>query len=231
MTDKINETNLENLDEVQQKNNAAFDDGGFADKFFADDSEYKDETVENIRDLGPLTDDEKIDPAEAKANKAAYRQKLLDTYKKIFEMETFEDDETGLIAKAHYSERTVKGKFSFMQSERHEYVYIYDVDKLDVDKFAEASHYSWENGIETIEPAKGYLSSFITVVILADEIEDDALFLINKHRMLKNLKRQKMGIVNQRICGVDFSTETSYCNKDSKELGAFLQKFFNVASK
>lgn len=229
MTDEIRENNNQTPDTPAvnpPQDDSAFDDDGFADRFFAEDDEYRDITVEKSS-VSTQDENEIINP-KALETKAVYRQKLLDTYKKIFQTETFDNNPSGLIAKAHYSERTVKGKFAFMQSERNEYVYIYDIDKLTADVFADAANFSWENGIETIQPVKGYLSSFITVVILANKIDDESIMLINKHRMLKNLKRQKMGIVNQRICGVDFSSETAFCNKDSKELGVFLQKFFSA---
>ena len=169
--------------------------------------------------------EESVEPIKSKAE---YLEKLLNTYRKLFEMEEIADSENGLVAKAHYMERTENGRFAFMKAERHEYVYIFDMEQLTHAAFAEAADYSLQDGLEKIQPTKSHLASFITVVILADSIDNDGKTLVNKHRYVKNLKRQRKGYVNQRICAIDFSDGQVFCNKDSKPLGEFLQKFFNA---
>ncbi|MGI5825022.1 MAG: hypothetical protein ACOX7J_05545 [Bacillota bacterium] len=160
---------------------------------------------------------------ETENRKNAYLDKLLNTYDKIFDMEIIEASDIGLKAKAHYMEAAKK---AFMRAQRHEYVYIFDINNLDKTAFEKLREYSLNDGLNTIQPAKGYLSSFITVVILTASAEQNVKPLIEHHRHMQNLKKQKKGYVNQRICAVNFSDNVVIYNKDSKELGVFLQNFF-----
>ncbi len=179
-----------------------------------------------------MTENENITQAEQTAAAADKKQacldKLLNTYKQRFEMEMTEDSEIGLTAIAHYMEKASRGKFAFMKAERHEYVYIFNLPALDKDSFTAAINYSLENGIERIQPTKGYLTTFITVVILADDVDEEGKNLVIKNRYMRSLKRSKKGYVNQRVCSIDFSKDEVVCNKDAKGLGDFLRNFLDM---
>ena len=157
--------------------------------------------------------------------KQAYLDKLIKLYDKIFEMEQITDSEIGLAVTAHYMESAKK---AFMRAERHEYVFIYNVGKLEKELFLQIRDDALNKGLEKIKPTKGYLSSFITTVILAEEISEEAKPLIEQHRDMKNLKRKKMGYVNQRISAVLFADNSVVYSKDCKELGVFLENFFTA---
>lgn len=163
----------------------------------------------------------KTDPKVAE-KKQKYLDKLIKTYDKIFQMELIEDSPVNLVATAHYMEYAKK---AFMRAERHEYVFIFDIENLTKDAFETIREFSLNQGLEKIKPTKGYLSSFITTVILAANMEENVKPLIEYHRHMQNLKKQKRGYVNQRVCAVNFSADQVTCNKDSKELGIFLQNF------
>ena len=165
---------------------------------------------------------------EAAAKKQTCLNKLLNTYKQKFDMETTEDSEIGLMAIAHYMEKTSKGRLAFMKAERHEYVYIFDLTRLDKDSFTAAVNFSLEDGIDRIQPTKGHLNTFITVVILADDVDEESKNLVIKNRYMRSLKRQKKGYINQRVCSVDFGKNDITNNKDANILGDFLKKFFEM---
>ena len=162
---------------------------------------------------------------EITAAKQAYLDKLLQVYNKIFEMEKITDSEIGLTETAHYMQSAKK---AFMRAERHEYVFIYDVKNLSKELFVQIRDDALEKGLAKIQPAKGYLSSFITTVILTEQIDEEAKPLIELHRYMKNLKRKKMGYANQRICAVVFADNSAVYSKDCKELGVFLENFFTA---
>ena len=170
----------------------------------------------------PLTQTALTNAAEAKQ---AYLDKLIKLYDKIFEMEQITESEIGLTTTAHYMESAKK---AFMRAERHEYVFIYNVSKLDKELFLQIRDDALNKGLEKIQPTKGYLSSFITTVILAEEINKETMPLIEQHRDMKNMKRKKMGYVNQRISAVIFADNSVVYSKDCKELGVFLENFFTA---
>lgn len=165
---------------------------------------------------------------EATEKKQACLNKLLNTYKQKFDMEMAEDSDIGLVAIAHYMEKASKGRFAFMKAERHEYVYIFDLVQLDKESFTAAVNFSLEDGIDRIQPTKGHLNTFITVVILADDVDAESKNLVIKNRYMRSLKRQKKGYINQRVCSIDFGKNDITNNKDANILGEFLKNFFEM---
>ena len=175
-----------------------------------------------------MTENTNITPAEQTpegSKKQACLEKLLNTYKQRFEMEMAEENDMGLVAVAHYMEKASKGRFAFMKAERHEHVFIFDVGHLNKDTFTAAINHSRENGIERIQPVKGYLDTFITSVILAEDMDEEAETLVIKNRYMTSLKKIKKGYVNQRVCAIDFSKNKVINNKDAKGLGEFMKNF------
>lgn len=167
-----------------------------------------------------------LDPNTQK-DKQAYLDSLINTYDKIFEMERFQEHALNLVATAHYMESAKKG---FLRAERHEHVFLFDLTALDSDTFTEIRDWVLETGVEKINPTKGYLSTFLTAVILTGSVADEVRPLIAGYSKMLKLRRQKKGYVNQRICIVDFSDHSVLSNKDAKELGDFLQNFFTLAA-
>ena len=165
-------------------------------------------------------------PSNIQKDKQTYLDNLLNTYDKIFEMEHFEEHELHLAATAHYMESAKKG---FLRAERHEHVFLFDLSALDGDTFSRIRDWVLETGVEKINPTKGYLSTFLTAVILTGSVADDVRPMIAAYSKVLKLKRQKKGYVNQRICIVDFADHVVLSNKDAKELGDFLQNFFTFA--
>ena len=172
-----------------------------------------------------MTENQELTTTSVQEQKQAYLDKLIQTYDKIFEMEMIEGSDIGLVATAHYMQYAKK---AFMRAERHEYVFIYDLAHLDKAAFDAINNATMESGLDKIQPTKGYLSSFLTAVILTETMDEEAKELIEKNAFIKNLKKIKKGYVNLRICAVDFTNTAVTHNRDSKELGDFLVKFFQM---
>ena len=70
--------------------------------------------------------------------------------------------------------------------ENHEYVYFYMTEHLTAAELQRQIDLSREAGLRNIVPSKIHMSSMVTLVVLADEIDPDAKALIKKTRFRKN---------------------------------------------
>ena len=71
--------------------------------------------------------------------------------------------------------------------ENYEYVYFYITDNLTASEIQGQIDLSLNAGMSNIKPNKEHMSSFVTLVVIADTIEPDAKTKIKKMRMHKNL--------------------------------------------
>ena len=87
-------------------------------------------------------------------------------------------DENYLISKKHVLSAV----------ENHEYVYFYLTEHLDAATLRKQIEVSREAGMSNIKPNREHMSSFVTLVILADTIDPEAKALIKKARFRKNFR-------------------------------------------
>ena len=85
-------------------------------------------------------------------------------------------DENYLISKKHVLSAV----------ENHEYVYFYLTEHLTAEELQKQIDLSKKAGMGHIKPSKEHMSSFVTLVILADTIDPEAKTLIKKTRFRKN---------------------------------------------
>ena len=72
--------------------------------------------------------------------------------------------------------------------ENHDYVYFYMTEHLTAAELQRQIDLSREAGLRNIIPSKIHMSSMVTLVVLADEIDPDAKALIKKTRFRKHYR-------------------------------------------
>ena len=115
-------------------------------------------------------------------------------------------DENYLISKKHVLSAV----------ENHEYVYFYLTEHLDVETLQKQIDLSREAGMSHIKPNKEHMSSFVTLVILADTIDPEAKTLIKKTRFRKNFRLALHGWMEYHISAMEISTNSFLSNPAGK---------------
>ena len=80
--------------------------------------------------------------------------------------------------------------------ENHEYVYFYLTDRLEADDLTHQIEITKQDGMGRIKPSREHMSSFVTLVVLADEISPDTCRLwdvATGKKMDKDRFRQGLG--------------------------------------
>ena len=125
-------------------------------------------------------------------------------------------DENYLISKKHVLNAV----------ENHEYVYFYLTEHLDVETLQKQIDLSREAGMSHIKPNREHMSSFVTLVILADTIDPEAKTLIKKTRFRKNFRLALHGWMEYHIAAMEISTNSFLSNPAGKEARKLLEGNF-----
>ena len=130
-------------------------------------------------------------------------------------------DENYLISKKHVLSAV----------ENHEYVYFYLTEHLTAEELQKQIDLSKKAGMGHIKPSKEHMSSFVTMVILADTIDPEAKTLIKKTRFRKNYRLALHGWMEYHIAAMEISTQSFLSNPAGKEARKLLEGNFASGAK
>ena len=115
-------------------------------------------------------------------------------------------DENYLISKKHVLSAV----------ENHEYMYFYLTNHLDAATLRQQIDLTLKVGTARVKPHKDHMSSFVTLVILADTIDPEAKELIRKTRFHKNFRLALHGWMEYHIAAMECSTNSFLSNPAGK---------------
>ena len=99
-----------------------------------------------------------------------------------------------------------------------EYVFFAKRDNLSADDFAKLDKVAWERGTSRAKPGYNHKSTDVTLVIVADTIEDTAKDMIKKSRHYKSYKWGFYGWSIYRLVAIESSCGKAYYNHRGKSL-------------
>ena len=113
--------------------------------------------------------------------------------------------------------------------ENYDYTYFYLTDHLDADTLQKQIDLVKKVGTARINPHKEHMSSFVSLVILADTIDEEAKKLIKKTRFQKYYRLALHGWMEFHIAATESSTKTFLSNPAGKGIKKILEQ--NLASR
>lgn len=100
----------------------------------------------------------------------------------------------------------------------NEHVFFAKCDRLDRDSFNELDTLAWERGLLRVNPGYDHRSTDITLIIVADRIEDGIKKLIRKTRHYKSYRFGFWGWSNYRLVAIECSSGKAFFNHQGKSL-------------
>jgi len=136
-------------------------------------------------------------------------------------------------AVAHYFLRDehyiVRRDKQFYATEQHDYTYFYVADRLDAAGAKALAEQTLRVGLAAVRPHKEHMSSFVTLVILADTIDPEARKLLKRTRFHKNFRLALHGWMEYHIAAMECSTGSFLSNPAGRGARKTLEA--NFASK
>ena len=111
-------------------------------------------------------------------------------------------DENYLISKQHVLSAV----------EQHEYVYFHLTDHLSADDLQSQMDLSKRVGLSRVKPHKDHMCSFVTLVVLANTIDPEAVKLMKKTRFRKNYRMCFHGWMEYHVAAMEVSTNRFFSN-------------------
>ena len=156
--------------------------------------------------------------------------KLMDSYSVYFDIERIEEEHPcSLAATAAFYSRSEKyvlvKSAQLWAAESYEYVYFFSVPKLDLDTWNRCKEYALEEGGRQIRPHKEHMYTFVTALILADEITEDAKKAMQKTYIHKSFKFSLHGWMEFHADVIVPGEKHVYSNWDGRATAKFIRKY------
>lgn len=116
-------------------------------------------------------------------------------------------------------------------TEQHEYVYFYVTEHLELSELQRQIDVTREAGLARIDPNGEHMFSYVTLVILADRIDEDAARYLRKYRFRKNFWLTLHGWMEYHIAAMDNSRQSFLSNPAGKEAQKNLERNFRPKAK
>lgn len=104
------------------------------------------------------------------------------------------------------------------ESETNEYIFFYKADSLSAEDAERLSKLAWEEGMSRVNPHKNHRNSDVTVVLLADRIDDEAKQIIKKLHFYKSYKMTFQGWSDFRVVALETSSGDLVYNRRGAQL-------------
>ena len=130
-------------------------------------------------------------------------------------------DENYLISKKHVLSAV----------ENHEYAYFHVTEHLTVEDLEKQIEVTKKAGMANIRPSKDHMSSFVTLVVLADMIDPEAKTLIKKTRFSKYFRLALHGWMEYHIAAMEISTNSYLSNPAGRGARKILEENFSSKAK
>ena len=125
-------------------------------------------------------------------------------------------DENYLISKKHVLSAV----------ENYDYTYFYVTDHLDAATLRQQIDLTMKVGMARVKPHREHMSSYVSLVILADTIDEEAKKLIRKTRFQKYYRLSLHGWMEFHIAATESSTNSFLSNPAGKGIKKVLEQNF-----
>ncbi|SDW56832.1 hypothetical protein SAMN05216391_11116 [Lachnospiraceae bacterium KHCPX20] len=167
-------------------------------------------------------------------------KKLLSAYRRYYDITSYDSKEEGdrpkeLLARAdlNMEEKSyvLLKKNVLWAAESHEYCYILSCPHLTLADYRRFESFVYTDGIKRIHPKKGHKCSVISLIILADSSDPDAIKALRRCHLHKNFKFSLWGWMDFRTVLSITSTKRTYSNLSGHENKKFLNKLYQTGGK
>ncbi len=109
------------------------------------------------------------------------------------------------------------------ETEAHEYLFFLLADCLTTQQLGELIEFMKTEAITKVQPGPDHMTSYLSLVIIADEVESDVPRMVKKTHFRKDFKFGLEGWADLRVAVVDLSGQCVFTNAMGKDLRPTLE--------
>lgn len=103
-------------------------------------------------------------------------------------------------------------------AESHEYMFFVSEPHLSLSDVERLDSLAWETGLSRVQPHSGHRNTDITLILLADTIDPEALALVKKTRHYKSYRHMLHGWSDYRLVALELPSGLLTCNRRGQSL-------------
>ncbi len=155
-------------------------------------------------------------------------ERLLQSLRTYYNIETPEPKQDYLIARCDYFERNEKyvlsRKANLWSAEGEEFLYLFDVPHLTREIYEQCRQWACEDGMGRLNIRPDHMCSYITALVICDSCEDAALAALKKSRFHKSFHFSLRGWMDYRAALVCAGDDRVEANAAGRSTAKFLKK-------
>lgn len=119
---------------------------------------------------------------------------------------------------SHGEQYVLVKRAKLWEVDTHEYLFLHVEQHLDAATLAGLVAFMKDEALRKVQPQPNHMSSYLSLVVIADAVDDDAKRAARTTRFRKNFKLGLQGWVDVRLAVVDLSHSDVVTNAAGKEL-------------
>lgn len=119
---------------------------------------------------------------------------------------------------SHGEQYVLVKRAKLWEVDTHEYLFLHMEERLDARTLTELVSFMKEEALGKVRPRPNHMSSYLSLVVIADAVDDDARRAVRRTRFRKNFKLGLQGWTDLRLAVVDLSRNDVVANAAGKEL-------------
>ena len=152
-------------------------------------------------------------------------ERALRSYKAYYDVD-IESPEEPFVAEAAFHSHDdayflVKGA-TIGEAESNEFVFFASVEELSEPLLRELDEAAWEKGISRVKPHVHHRNTDVTVIVIADRVEEAAQKAVRSLKHYKNYLMSLQGFSHYHLIVVDTSSGKKFCNRQGQSLKKIL---------
>lgn len=104
------------------------------------------------------------------------------------------------------------------EASSHEYLFFWPADHLDEAALTDLLHFMTHEALGKVQLTSDHMSSYLSLVVVADEVDDIVPRLVSRARFRKNFALGLKGWADMRVAVVDLSARRIWANTQGKPL-------------
>ena len=124
---------------------------------------------------------------------------------------------------SHGQKYVLVKRATLWEVDAHEHVFLAAVEHLDLPWLADAVAFMKEHALAKVDPQPNHMCTNLTLVVVADQADDDAWRLLRKTRFRKNFAWGFRGWSDLRLAAIDLSGDRVATNAAGKPLADTLR--------
>ncbi|MDO4400830.1 MAG: hypothetical protein Q4D27_07780 [Coriobacteriia bacterium] len=124
---------------------------------------------------------------------------------------------------SHGEQYVLVKRAKLWEVDAHEYLFFHAAEHLDCAQLADLVSFMTEQAIQKVDPQPNHMTSYLSLVIVANEVDDEAKRQVKKTKFRRNFALGIRGWADLRLAAIDLSNKSVTTNSQGKEMLATLR--------